>query len=101
MVSAYRELPGPLARPYRQDKAMYTHPAITAKLVHDRHRDMRADVGSQRLARRLRGLATAPRPARIAPHWLRRAWHPVLELRAHARRPARPAAGAPGPAGPA
>jgi hypothetical protein len=80
---------------------MYTHPYTAATLVHDRHRDMRADVGSHRLARQLRDLARAARPARITPHRLRRAWHPVLRLRAHARRPARPAAGAPRPAGPA
>ena len=42
-----------------------------------------------------------PGAARIIPHRLRRAWHPVLRLRAHARRPARPAAGAPRPTGPA
>jgi hypothetical protein len=63
---------------------MYIHPYNAAKLVDDRHRDMRADVGSHRLARQLRDLATAARRARITPHRLRRAWHPVLRLRAHA-----------------
>jgi hypothetical protein len=63
---------------------MYTHPYSAAELVDDRHRDMRADVGSHRLARQLRDLATAARRARITPHRLRRAWHPVLRLRAHA-----------------
>ena len=80
---------------------MYTHPSSAARLVHDRHRDMRADVGSHRLARQLRDLARAARRGPIIPHRLRRAWHPVLRLRAHARRPARPAAGAPRPTGPA
>jgi hypothetical protein len=77
---------------------MYTHPDIAAKLVHDRHRDMRADVGSCRLTRQLRDLARAARRARITQHRLRRAWHPILRLRAYARRPARPA---PRPTGPA
>ena len=63
---------------------MYTHPYIAAELVHDRHRDMRADVGSHRRARQLRDLARSARRARITPHRLRRAWHPVLRLRAHA-----------------
>ena len=63
---------------------MYTHPYIAAKLDDDRHRDLRADVGSHRLARQLRDLVRAPRRARITPHRLRRAWHPVLRLRAHA-----------------
>jgi len=61
---------------------MYTHPDNAAKLVHDRHRDMRADVGSHRLARQLRGLAAAARRARITPHRLRRAWHPAPRPRA-------------------
>jgi hypothetical protein len=81
---------------------MYTHPDSAAKLHRDRHRDMRADIGSHRLARQLRDLARgAARRAPITPHRLRRAWHPVLRLRAYARRPARPAAGAPRPTGPA
>jgi len=63
---------------------MYTHPSNAAKLVHDRHRDLRADVGSHRLARQLRDLARAARRARITPHRLRRAWHPILHLRTHA-----------------
>ena len=63
---------------------MYTHPYIAAKLVHDRHRDMHADVGSHRPARQLRDLARAARRAPITPHRLRRAWHPILRLRAHA-----------------
>jgi hypothetical protein len=63
---------------------MYTHPDSAAKLVQDRHRDMRADVGSYRLARQLRHLAGAARRARITPHRLRRAWRPVLRPRAHA-----------------
>jgi hypothetical protein len=62
---------------------MYTHPSSAAKLVHDRHRDMRADVGSHRLARQLRDLARAARPARITPHRLRRAWHPIPRPRVH------------------
>jgi len=63
---------------------MYTHPDNAAKLVHDRHRDLRADIGSHRLPRQLRDLAGAARRARITPHRLRRAWHPVLRPRAHA-----------------
>jgi hypothetical protein len=80
---------------------MYAHPSNAAKLHHDRHRDLRADIGSHRLARQLRDLARAARRTQTTPHPLRRAWHPVLRLRAHARRPARPAAGAPRPTGPA
>jgi len=80
---------------------MYTHPDNAASLVRDRHRAMRADAGSHRLARHLRGLASAARRARITPHRLRRAWHPLPRLRVHARRPARPAAGAPQATGPA
>ena len=80
---------------------MYTHPDSAASLVHDRHRDLRADISSHRLARQLRDLARAARRGPIIPHRLRRAWHPVPRLRAHARRPARPAAGAPRPTGPA
>lgn len=63
---------------------MYTHPSSAAKLAHDRHRDLRADIGPHRLARQLRDLARAARRAPITPHRLRRAWHPVLRLRAHA-----------------
>ncbi len=62
---------------------MYTHPGNAAKLARDRHRDMRADIGSHRLARQLRDLARAARRARTIPHRLRRAWHPVPRLRAH------------------
>ena len=39
---------------------MYTHPDNAAKLVHDRHRDLRADIGPHRLARQLRDLARQP-----------------------------------------
>ena len=63
---------------------MYTHPYSAASLVHDRHRDLHADVGSHRLARQLRDLATAARRAQSTPHRLRRAWRPVLRLRARA-----------------
>ena len=63
---------------------MYTHPSSAAELVHDRHRDLRADVGSHRLGRQLRDLARAARRARTTPHRPRRAWHPVLRLRTHA-----------------
>jgi hypothetical protein len=63
---------------------MYTHPDIAASLVHDRHRDIRADIGPHRLARQLRDLARAARHARATPHRLRRAWRPVPRLRAHA-----------------
>ena len=62
---------------------MYTHPDIAASLVHDRHRDIRADIGPHRLARQLRDLARAARRAPITPHRQRRAWHPILRLRAH------------------
>jgi hypothetical protein len=64
-----------------QETAMYTHPDIAATLDHDRHRDMRADIGQHRRARQLRDLATAARRAQAAP---RRAWRPVLWLRARA-----------------
>jgi hypothetical protein len=63
---------------------MYTHPDSAAKLVHDRHRDMRSDVGSHRLAGQLRDLASAARRAQATPHRLRRAWRPVPRLRARA-----------------
>ena len=62
---------------------MYTHPCSAAELVDDRHRDMRADVGSHRLARQLRDLAWTARRTRVIPARLRRAWHPILRLRAH------------------
>jgi hypothetical protein len=47
---------------------------------------MRADIGSHRLARQLRDLATAARRTQTTPHRLRRAWHPLprLRTRAHA-----------------
>jgi hypothetical protein len=64
---------------------MYTHPDNAAKLDHDRHRDMRADVGQHRRARQLRDLAKAARRAQTTPHRLRRSWRPVLRLRARAR----------------
>lgn len=64
---------------------MYTHPDNAASLVHDRHRDLRADISSHRLPRQLRDLATAARRAQTTPHRLRRAWRPVLRLRARAR----------------
>ena len=63
---------------------MYTHPDNAAKLVHDRHRDLRADIGPHRLARQLRDLARATQRTRIIPARVRRAWHPVLRPRAHA-----------------
>lgn len=64
---------------------MYTHPDSAAKLARDRHRDMRAAAGQHRRARQLRALATAARRTQATPHRLRRAWRPVLRLRAHAR----------------
>ena len=63
---------------------MYTHPDNAAKLVRDRHRDLRAGIGPHRLARQLRDLARAARGTRVTPHRLRRAWHPILRLRTHA-----------------
>ena len=63
---------------------MYTHPDSAASLIHDRHRDLRADIGPCRLARQLRDPATAARRVRTTPHRLRPAWHPVLWLRARA-----------------
>ena len=63
---------------------MYTHPDSAAKLVRDRHRDLRADIGPHRLARQLRDLARTARPTRRIPARLRRAWHPLPRLRAHA-----------------
>ena len=63
---------------------MYTHPGNAASFDRDRHRAMRADISSHRLARQLRDLATAARPAQATPHRLRRTWHPVPRLRAHA-----------------
>jgi hypothetical protein len=78
---------------------MYTHPDNAAQLHHDRHRDMHADIGSHRLARQLRDLARAARPARRTPHRLRPAWLTVPRLRDPARRPAQPATGAARPTG--
>jgi hypothetical protein len=69
------------ARPHRQDTTMYTHPYQAASLDHDRHRDIRADISSHRLARHLRDLATAARRARKTPHRPYRVWHPVPRLR--------------------
>jgi len=63
---------------------MYTHPDNAAKLVHDRHRDLRADIAPHRLARQLRDLAKAARHTRTIPARLRRARHPVPRLRPNA-----------------
>jgi hypothetical protein len=63
---------------------MYTHPDNAAKLDHDRHRDMKADIGSHRRARQLRDLARAARRAQATPHRLRCSWRPVLRLRGRA-----------------
>jgi hypothetical protein len=63
---------------------MYTHPDIAAGLDHDRHRDMRTDVGQHRRARHLRDLATTARRAQTTPDRPRRTWRPVLRLRARA-----------------
>jgi hypothetical protein len=60
---------------------MFTHPYIGSKLHHDRHRDMRADVGQHRLARQLRILARASRHAGETPHRKRRPWSPALRQR--------------------
>jgi hypothetical protein len=64
---------------------MYTHPDDAAKLDRDRHRDMRADIGSHRQARQLRDQAKAAQRAQTTPHRLRLAWRPILRLRARAR----------------
>lgn len=63
---------------------MYTHPYLGSKLDHDRHRDMRADIGQHRLARQLRDLARAPRRADGTPHRQRRAWRLALRPRPRA-----------------
>ena len=63
---------------------MYAHPYTAAKLDHDRHRDMRADISQHRQARQLRDLARAARRGRVTPHRGRRAWRPVPRLRARA-----------------
>ena len=63
---------------------MYTHPDNAASLARDRYRDLRADIGPDRLARQLRDLATAARHTRQIPARLRRAWHPIPRPRAHA-----------------
>ena len=42
------------------------------------------DVGQHRLARQLRDLAWTARRTRVIPARLRRAWHPILRVRAHA-----------------
>jgi hypothetical protein len=57
---------------------MFTHPYIGSKLHHDRHRDMRADVGQHRLARQVRILAKASRHAGETPRRQRRPWRPAL-----------------------
>jgi len=64
---------------------MYSHPDNAAKHARDRHHEMRADIGSHRRARQLRDLAKAVRRAQPTPHRPRRAWRPVLRLRARAR----------------
>jgi hypothetical protein len=63
---------------------MHIHPYLGSKLDHDRHRDMRADVGQHRLARQLRDLARASRRAGGTPHRQRRAWRLALRPRARA-----------------
>ena len=63
---------------------MYSHPYTAAKLDHDRHRDMRADISQHRQARQLRDLARAARRAGKTPHRQRRTWRPALRLRARA-----------------
>ena len=64
---------------------MYVHPYTASKLDHDRHRDMRADIGQHRLARQLRDLARASRHASGTPHSLRRTWRLALRQRLRAR----------------
>jgi hypothetical protein len=60
---------------------MFPHPYIGSTLYHDRHRDMRAEIGQHRLARQLRVLARVSRHAGKSPHRQRRAWRPALRQR--------------------
>jgi len=60
---------------------MILPPSIGIKLYHDRHREMRAEVGRYRLAPQLRALARASRHASKTPHRQRRAWRPALRQR--------------------
>ena len=63
---------------------MYIHPYLGGKLDHDRHRDMRADIGQHRQARQLRDLARASRRTDRTPHRQRRAWRLALRPRPRA-----------------
>jgi len=47
---------------------MILPPSIGIKLYHDRHREMRTEVGWHRLARQLRALARASRHTGEIPH---------------------------------
>jgi hypothetical protein len=60
---------------------MFTHPYIGSKLHHDRHRDMRVDVGQHRLARQARILAKAYRHGGETPRRQRRPWRRALRQR--------------------
>jgi hypothetical protein len=64
---------------------MYVHPYTGSKLDHDRHRDMRADIGQHRLARQLRDLARASRHAGGTRQGRRRTWRLALRQRLRAR----------------
>ena len=63
---------------------MYTHPFSASQLDRERHRQMRAQVGRQGLARFLRDRARASRRAEETQRVQRRAWRAALRLRARA-----------------
>jgi hypothetical protein len=63
---------------------MYMNPYLASKLDHDRHRDMRADVGQHRPARQLRDPAITTQPTDRTPHRPHRTWRSALRLRARA-----------------
>ena len=64
---------------------MYTHPFSGSQLDRERHHQMRAQVGRQRLARQLRDQARTSRRAEKAQRVQGRAWRPALRLRPRAR----------------
>jgi hypothetical protein len=61
---------------------MYTHPFSASQLDRERHRQMRAQVGRQGLARLLRDRARASRRAGETQRVPRLAWRAALRLRA-------------------
>ena len=64
---------------------MYTHPFSGSQLDRERHHQMRAQVGRQRLARQLRDQTRTSRRVGETQRVQRRAWRAALRLRARAQ----------------